>query len=271
MLGKDLRLSRLFRNKRLFLVPLDHGMTIGPVQGLQNITQTITQVSEGGADAVAVHKGLARLAAPALAAANCDLIIQLSASTALGPDSNNKKLISSVEHALRLGATAVSVHTNLASRHEATMLRDLGRVAETCAIWGIPLLAMMYVRDGSGEGEFNPVKLKHAARVAEEAGADVIKVNYTGSPETFQELIRAVNIPVIIAGGPKLDSTRALLEMVAQSVESGARGIAIGRNIFQHYNPVSLCALVRKVLDARRPLEYVAALTAQDSPLLFED
>lgn len=257
MLGKELRLNRLFRNKRIFVVPLDHGMTIGPVQGLQNIGQTVAQVAQGGADAIIVHKGLAHLATPTLASGNCDLILHLSASTTLAPDSSDKKLVSSVEYALRLGATAVSVHINLASLQEAAMLRDLGRVAETCAIWGIPLLAMMYVRDSSQNSEFDPIKIKHAARVAAESGADIIKVNYTGSRETFQEVVNSVEIPVIIAGGPKLESTRQLLEMVSQSVEAGARGIAIGRNIFQHPNPVLLCTVIRKILDSPQPQEII--------------
>jgi len=266
MLGKDLRLNRLFRNKQLFLVPLDHGLTIGPVQGLQNVEQTILQAVQGGVDAIVVHKGLARLAAPALASGSCDLILHLSASTVLAPDPQDKKLVSSVEYALRLGATAVSVHINLASRQEAAMLRDLGWVAEACALWGMPLLAMMYVRDGSTESEFDPGKIKHAARVAEEAGADLIKINYTGSAETFREVVSSVRIPVVIAGGPKLATTGQLLELVAQAMEAGARGIAIGRNIFQHPNPAFLCTLIRQILAAPRPLEMLAAITETVSP-----
>ena len=137
-----------------------------------------------------------------------------------------------MEHAIELGATAVSVQVNMGSHFENVMLKDLGLLAETCYQWGIPLLAMMYVRDGKSESEYDPVKIKHAARVAEELGADIVKVNYTGMPDTFTEVVNSVHIPVIIAGGPKMDSTANLMTMIIEAIKAGSKGVAIGRNIF---------------------------------------
>lgn len=250
MTGKEFRLRKLFKgSRRLLIVPMDHGMTLGPIAGLADPGQTVEMVAAGGADAVVVHKGLARNAVGWLGTGTCELIVHLSASTSLAADPNRKELVSSVEHAIRLGATAVSVHVNLAGGHEPEMLRDLGRIAEQCDLWGIPLLAMMYVRDGTKGGEFDPDKIKHAARVAEEAGADIIKVNFTGCKETFAKTTGAVKVPVVIAGGPKMGSTRDLLVMVADAVEAGARGVSIGRNVFQHRNPRLVTAAIRRILD----------------------
>jgi fructose-bisphosphate aldolase, class I len=261
MAGKEVRLRHLFKHgERLLIIPMDHGLTIGPVTGLTDIRSTVTAVSNGGADAVILHKGLAEQISDLLSPDGCELILHLSASTSLAPDPNRKELVASVERAIELGATAVSIQVNLGSAFEAEMLDDFGVVSGQCSRWGMPLLAMMYVRDGSKESEYNPVKIRHAARVAEELGADIIKVNYTGDPESFATVIGAVSLPVIIAGGPKMNSTMELLEMVAEAVSAGAKGVAIGRNIFQNNNPDLLTATVRRVLDQNIPKERLEEL-----------
>jgi predicted phospho-2-dehydro-3-deoxyheptonate aldolase len=228
---------------------MDHGISVGPVTGLKDIRQAVKSVFEGGTDAIVVHKGVVRYISEVLTPKSGELIVHLSASTDLSPFPNKKELVSSVEHAIRLGATAVSIHVNLAGNFESEMLKDFGKVAEACDLWGMPLLAMMYVRDGSRESEFDPVKIKHAARVAEELGADIVKVHYTGSPETFSEVTSAVKIPVVIAGGPKMSSTDDLFTMIVDAVQAGAVGVSIGRNVFQDPNPALLANSIRRILD----------------------
>ncbi|CFX77924.1 DeoC/FbaB/ lacD aldolase [Syntrophomonas zehnderi OL-4] len=252
MHGKEIRLKRLFKHSdKMFIVPMDHGISAGPISGLTDISRAVESVEAGGADAIIVHKGMVRWITEFLNPAGCELIVHLSASTDLSPLANKKELVASVEHAIKLGATAVSVHVNLADNAEAQMLKDLGQVAEQCDLWEIPLLAMMYVRDGSRESEYDPDKISHAARVAEEVGADIVKVNYTGSPESFARVLSAVHIPVVIAGGPKMASTANLLEMIFDATEVGAAGISIGRNIFQYQDPAQLSATIRKILDQK--------------------
>ncbi len=254
MTGKQIRIKRLFKHSdRLFIAPMDHGVTVGPVQGLTDMPLMTGLIRAGRADAVVVHKGLVNQITDSLGADGCELIVHLSASTSLAPDPNRKELVSSVEHAIRLGATAVSVHVNLGSAGEPAMLKDLGMIADSCTSWGMPLLAMMYVRDGTKESEFDPAKIKHAARLAEEVGADIVKVNYTGSVDTFAEVTGAVKIPVVVAGGPKMSSVNELLDMIEESVAAGARGVAIGRNLFQHPDPARLARIIRQILD-QRPL-----------------
>jgi predicted phospho-2-dehydro-3-deoxyheptonate aldolase len=250
MEGRQVRLNRLFKHsERLLIVPMDHGVTMGAVEGLADMRRTVQAVSAGGADAIVVHQGIARRIGPELKGGGCELIVHLSGSTALAPTPNRKELVASPAQAIRLGATAVSVHVNLGDPTEPKMLRDLGRVAEECQAWGLPLLAMMYVRDGSRESEYDPRKVAHAARVAEELGADLVKVAYTGSAESFARVTSAVRLPVIIAGGPKAGSRRELLLMIRDAVRAEARGVALGRNIFEDSDPAGLTALIRRVLD----------------------
>lgn len=261
MAGKEIRLNHLFKHtERLLIVPMDHGITIGPVTGLTDIRTTVKAVSDGGANAVVLHKGLAGRISDLLSPDDCELILHLSASTSLAPDPNRKELVASVERAIELGASAVSIHVNLGSTFEAEMLDDFGAVSEQCSRWGMPLLAMMYVRDGSKENEYHPEKIRHATRVAEELGADIIKVNYTGDLESFTTVVRAVSTPVIIAGGPKMNSTAELLEMVTDAITAGAKGVAIGRNIFQNSKPVWLTKTIRQVIDQNIPKDRLVEL-----------
>lgn len=249
MNGKAIRMKKLFRHSsNAFILPMDHGITLGPVQGLEDVGKVVEQVCDK-VDAVLVHKGMVSGLTEWIGPKGCELVIHLSASTALSPNPNRKELVTSVEQAIRLGACAVSTHVNLGGENEASMLRDMGYVAERCLLWGMPLLAMMYVRDASGSGEYDAVKIQHAARVAEELGADVVKVNYTGNMESFCKVTGSVKIPVIVAGGAKMNRDRELLAMVKDAVDAGARGVAIGRNIFQHHNPSLLAGEIRSILD----------------------
>lgn len=228
---------------------MDHGVSSGLINGLQNISASIQAVTAGGADAVILHKGLAKQMNGVFDPTACELIVHLSASTGLSPNPNRKGIVSSVPYAIRLGATAVSVHVNLGERFESEMLKDLGKIAEECDFWEIPLLAMMYVRDGQKDSEYDPKKIGHAARVAEEMGVDMVKVNYTGTPESFATVCNSIKIPVLIAGGPKMESSQELKKMVQDAVAAGASGVSIGRNIFQNPNPTLLVKEIRRILD----------------------
>lgn len=249
LLGKSVRLERIFNRNthRTIIVPMDHGVTVGPIAGLVDFKGAVNQVAEGGANAVLMHKGLPRCTHRGYGK-DVGLIIHLSASTSLSPFPNAKTLVATVEDALRLGADAVSLHVNLGDPTEGRMLTDLGTVASRAAEWGMPVLAMMYARGPKVEDEYDPQVVAHAARVGQELGADVIKIPYTGDVESFSRVVEACCVPVVIAGGPKLDSEESLLRMVYDSLTAGGAGLSIGRNIFQAKNPALLVAALSKIV-----------------------
>lgn len=252
--GKRRRLNHVFQTDgKAVIVPMDHGVTLGPVKGLVDMASILEKLRRGGCDAIVVHKGIARhvITEP------LGLIVHLSAGTTYGPDTSRKVEVGQVEEAIALGADAVSVHVNIGSGAEPEMLMDLGRIAAECEAWGMPLLAMMYPR-GPGVkavgGEHDPRLVAHVARLGAELGADVVKTNYTGSVETFEEVVAGCPVPVIIAGGPKAATDLEVLQMVEDSLRAGARGISIGRNVFQHDDPArmtqALAAIVHQGLSA---------------------
>ena len=259
-IGKAIRLERIFNRNtgRTIVVPMDHGVTVGPIDGIVNMKEAVGKIVEGGANAVVEHKGLVRCGHRAQGK-DIGLIVHLSASTSLSPFPNAKALVASVVDAIRLGADAVSVHVNLGDESEATMLRDMGKVASDCSDWGMPLLAMVYARGPKVTNEYDPEMIAHCARVGTELGADVVKVPYTGDMDTFAHVCDSCCVPVVIAGGPKLDSTKAFLQMVHDSLQAGGAGLSVGRNVFQHKDPTRLVQSLNMVVHEDISVEEALA------------
>lgn len=261
MIGKNIRLERIINreSKRTVIIPMDHGITMGPIAGLENMREAVGKVVEGGANAVILHKGMIT-AGYRGGGKDIGLIIHLSASTTLGPDSNDKIQVCSVKEAVQLGADAVSVHVNLGAANEREMLTILGKVGAECLEYGMPLIAMMYTRGKKIENEFDVKYVKHAARVGAELGADMVKVNYTGNPETFKEVVAGCLVPVVIAGGEKVETDAQLFKMVDGALKGGAAGVSIGRNAFQHRNPIKIVKAISKMVHENYPVEEAMKL-----------
>jgi len=157
-------------------------------------------------------------------------------------------LVTTVEEAIKVGADAVSVHINVGAEDEAEMLQGLGYVARMCDEWGIPLLAMTYPRGPKVASEHDVEYVKHAARIGAELGADIVKTSYTGDMESFKEVVNGCPVPIVIAGGPQMNTEKELLEMVYDSLQAGGKGVAIGRNVFQSEDPIRLVARISKIV-----------------------
>jgi fructose-bisphosphate aldolase/2-amino-3,7-dideoxy-D-threo-hept-6-ulosonate synthase len=255
MRGKEIRLERIMnRNTRkTIIVPMDHGVSNGPIPGLIDLAQAVNLVAEGGADAVIGHVGLA-LHGHRQSGRDIGLILHLSASTSVAPDPNKKVLVNSVTNALKMGADAVSMHVNIGAESEAAMLVDLGNVAVECMEWGMPLLAMMYPRGKNITNEHDLEAVKLAARVAAELGADIVKTVYTGNPDSFREVTRGCPVPVVVAGGSKTDD-RTTLELIEGAMAGGAAGISIGRNAFQHRTPDRFVRAAASIVHGNKSVE----------------
>ena len=252
MIGKEIRIERIInRNSgHTVIIPMDHGVTVGPIKGIEDMKKAVDDVVNGGANAIVLHKGIVR-GGHRGSGKDVGLIIHLSASTSLSPDPNLKVLVCSVEEAVQLGADAVSIHVNLGAENESEMLKDFGIVSRDCREWGMPLLAMMYTRGPKIKNQFDVSAIKHAARVGAELGADIVKVNYTGSVESFKEVTRGCPVPVVIAGGEKMETDKQILEMVEGAMKAGGAGVSIGRNAFQHKDPVAIVRAISSIVHKK--------------------
>jgi DhnA family fructose-bisphosphate aldolase class Ia len=268
--GRLTRLSRLIPDRRSVLVPFDDALINGPYDGLVDTVTRAREVAAGGADAVMGFRALHdRCAALGLFV---PFIVNLTASTVLASHTR-KAVVGSVEGAVRAGCDGVAVHVNVTDRHEGEMLGTLGAVAEACQQWGMPLMAIMYPRRLHPEGtDDNYLELKatdragyanlvrHAVRIAVELGADIVKTQYTGDPESFATVVEAsMGVPVVIAGGPRT-SIREALDNAHGAVSAGAAGVCFGR---QTYHRTDVAGFVRKlclvVRDRHHPADLMPA------------
>jgi class I fructose-bisphosphate aldolase len=224
--------------------------------------KTVAEVSEGGANAIVIHKGLVE-SGHRKKGKDLGLIIHLSASTSLSPDPNAKILVCTVDEAIKLGADAVSIHVNIGADDEKEMLKDFGRVSKEAKEWGMPLLAMLYTRGQKIKNEYDAKVVKHAARVGAEIGADIVKVPYTGSPESFREVVEGCFVPVVIAGGPQMETDRDVLLMVKGSMEAGGSGVSIGRNAFQHPKPSLIVKAISRIVHEGAPVDEALKLLSR--------
>lgn len=261
-IGKSIRMERIMNRNtgKTVIVPMDHGVTAGPIEGLIDLSKAVDLAAEGGANAVIGHVGLPRYG-HRQSGKDIGLILHLSASTMLSTKPNKKVLVNTVENALRMGADGVSIHINIGSEEEPAMLRDFGQIAVECSYWGMPLIAMMYPRGQMIEDDKDVEVVKIAARIGAELGADFVKTNYTGDPETFAKVVEGCPAPILIAGGSKL-SQEQMFATIEEAMQAGAMGISIGRNAFQHHNPTlfvqAACSMVHENKTAAEALELLA-------------
>lgn len=235
--GKTRRLRRVFRKDgKTVIIPMDHGVSVGPIHGLEDMARIVSDISQGEADAVLVHAGIAKT----VDTNGMGLILHLSGATRLSSDPHFKAQVSTIKEAIRLGADGVSVHINVGSLREHDMLDNFSQIIEECDDYAIPTLAMMYPRGPSIQNEHAYDVVSHAARLGYELGADIVKTNYTGDIESFKNVVESVKVPVVIAGGPKAKTDRETLQMISDAMKAGAAGVSIGRNVFQHRDPTKM-------------------------------
>lgn len=246
MNGTELRMRRLFPNaqRKLFSVPLDHSVSMGPIDGLERLAPLADELQEGGVDLLVVTKGAVREVAPALRP-SVRLGVHVSASTSLGSTANRKVLVGTATEAVGLGADLLSVQVNFGVPEEPEMLRDFGEAVDQCRTLGLPLMCMAYVKKANGG---TPEEIRHAARAAADTGADIVKTSYPGSREEFERLCGTTPVPVLIGGGVRLDDEAAFLGIVREAMASGGAGICIGRNLFQRRPLVPLARKIAHLL-----------------------
>ncbi|HLI09523.1 MAG TPA: hypothetical protein VKV40_23375 [Ktedonobacteraceae bacterium] len=271
-LGKTMRLKRVIepRYGSCIICALDHGMTSPRfLDGLYDTRQRTREAIAGGANVFMLGRGMARQVIEEFTPAT-SLALMLSASAAGRPQGAVVTPIGSVDEALRLGADAVVVYVALAGENEAEMIQYASQIGEACAALGMPFIAEAefpnaYQTLNEAGATYGAEYLLRNARLCAELGADIVKVNWSGDQASFEKIVRAANVPVVVAGGT-LVSDEELLSRMEQAVAVGAIGCSVGRNIFQHQNPEAitraLCRVIQEKWRARDALAELAEKVA---------
>jgi class I fructose-bisphosphate aldolase len=250
-------LGTLFRNGKCLIIAYDQGFEHGPTDfDLANVDPdyVFRIAREGEYDALAVHAGIVeKYMKPEYR--GIPLIIKLNGKTPLQRGDPLSLQHTSVGYAVKLGASAVGYTIYFGSAHEQEMFAEFGKVCEEAHAKGVPVVCWMYPRGINVPNEFSTEVLAHAARVAMEIGADVVKLKYNGDIEAMKWVVRcAGKTKVVIAGGPKVEE-QDFLRFVYDSMRCGAAGMAIGRNAWQAKNPLKLARALREIVHCGRTPE----------------
>jgi len=230
-----LRTRRIFAaDGRTVIVAMDHTAYFGPMAGLEHPGQVLQSVVAAGADAILTTAGIAAHFGDQLGRAG--LILRADGgSSSRDPQPAGLRQVLSVERALRLGADALVCMGMIGFPDESASLRVLTDLVNACSPWGLPVLAEMLVK-----GAPTVEDITFAARVGAELGADFIKTFYAGPPESYRAVIENCYAPVVVLGGEKAADDRAVLQAIAEALQAGAVGVAIGRNVWQRADPAGM-------------------------------
>jgi len=270
--GKALRLGRIIspKSKRAVCVAFDHGLDIGPMPGIVDARAAMQKLVDGGADAVLVSPGIARLCADLFAGKDApSLILRLDWTNIWRPieqlsyEEGRTRMIATVEDAMRLGADAVLSFMFVGYNDpdvEAEEVAKNGVISRECEAVGMPhfIEPMARGRKIAARAMEDEIIAFHV-RMAAELGADAIKTDYSGSPEKYRAVTEACHVPILIAGGPKTNSVKEGLEMVEGAMRAGAAGTLLGRNILQAEDPARMLQAMRGIVHGGQSVDQAMA------------
>ncbi|MEM0050537.1 MAG: 2-amino-3,7-dideoxy-D-threo-hept-6-ulosonate synthase [Sulfolobales archaeon] len=256
--GKEIRLSRIFQDDgKSLIVAMDHAYIFGPMHGLENPEKIINEVIRGGADAILTTYGVVKKFY-GLMRGRVGIILRLDGGGSKYAimdwgEVRQWDLLYTVEDAIKLGVDAVINMVLLGAPCEVKCLKILSRLATECEKWGVPLASEIIPVGKLSPND--PEVIATAARIGAEYGADMIKTDYTGDIESFREVVKKCPVPVLVAGGPKMETSKRVLEIVKEVIEAGGAGVFFGRNIFQYKDPRAMVQALRMLIHEGASVE----------------
>jgi 3-hydroxy-5-phosphonooxypentane-2,4-dione thiolase len=241
--GMRNRLNRIVRpgTGRTVMLAVDHGYFMGPTRKLEVPRKTIEPLLPF-ADSLMITRGIVRSAVDP--SAGVPIVLRVSGGTSiLADDLSNEGIITTMKDALRLNAAAVALSIFVGTPHERDSLLNLGALVGEGQEYGIPVLAVTAV--GKELEKRDARYLALCCRIAAEAGAQLVKTYYC---DGFESVVEGCPVPLVVAGGPKLDTEMDVFELTSRAVRQGAAGVDMGRNIWQHPAPVAMIKAVRAIV-----------------------
>ncbi len=261
--GKQRRLQRILNRKtgRSLVLAVDHGMALGAMTGIVDIAKTIRDLdATGKVDCWLMTKGIYTYAFDP--AGDPGVILRASGgATIAGPDLTREGQTADAEEALTLGVDAMATTAFIGSEYEHETLIGMAEMATECRQWDLPLLGVIGLGKINEDKKKDPQFIALGARVGAEHGADIIKTYYTESD--FDKVVAGCPVPVMIAGGPKCETDLDTLDMIYGALQGGARGIVMGRNVWQSPHPTALLSAVFGLIHENMNVKEAAELLEQ--------
>jgi len=253
--GMKNRLSRIFKPEdgHTVMLACDHGYFLGPVSRLEDPRKTIEPLIPY-ADSLMITRGVLRNCIDAKY--NIPIVLRVSGGNSIiGKDLSDEGITVSMQDALRLGVSAVALSIYVGSEHENQTLTNLASLISEAENYGIPVLAVTAV---GKELEKRDVRyLSLSCRIAAELGARVVKTYYC---DDFEKVVQSCPVPLVIAGGPKMRSEADVLGIAYNAIQAGAKGVDMGRNVWQSKKPVAMISAIRSIVHEKASVKKAVDL-----------
>ncbi len=252
--GKASRMKKIFASdNKTVMLAFDHGYFLGPISGMENPTKVIPPLIPY-VDALMMSPGiLTSCIEPEVDKA---IVLRASGGNSVATEElSNEDLILEAEEAVKLNASAMALSFYIGTPHEKQTLMALAKAINTASKLELPVLAVTAV--GRELEKRDARFLSLASRIAVEFGADIVKTYYC---ENFERVINACQVPVVVAGGPKLDSEKDVMDLVYNSIKCGAAGVDLGRNVWQNAEPEIIVQGIKGIVHDNLTSDQAIAL-----------
>jgi class I fructose-bisphosphate aldolase len=250
------RMAPFLKNNRSMLLAYDQGLEHGPSKDFDDRNVDPSFIMEtavkGGFNGIVLQKGVAER----FYTGKVPLIVKVNGKSALPIGEPVSRQVCSVEHAVSLGAKGIGYTIYLGSAFEQEMLKEFGKIQEEAHRRGVAAIAWVYPRGAGVKNDTSKEIVAYAARAGLELGADAVKIKYTGDSTSFSWAVKsAAPVRVFMSGGPKTATDEEFLTHVKGVIDAGATGVAVGRNVWQHPEPLKMAEFLRRVIFEKKRVE----------------
>lgn len=241
--GMRNRINRIIKpdTGHTVMLAVDHGYFLGAMNRIEDPAATIKPLIQF-CDALMPTRGVLRTSVDP--ATDTPIVLRVSGGNSIaGPNLANEGITVDFEDAIRLNVAAVALSVYIGTEFENQTLLNLTELVNQGQTFGIPVLAVTAV--GKELEKRDARYLKLCCRISAELGAAIVKTYYC---EDFEEVVKGCPVPVVIAGGPKLETELDALKMAYDAIDRGAAGVDMGRNIWQSDFPVPMIRAIREVV-----------------------
>lgn len=263
--GKSIRKQKLkdAASQTAIIVPIDHGYTMGPIDGLHQVKQVAKWIHHPAVNGIIAHKGIVERLAHHGLIGNKAVIMHVNGMPLLAKNADNKELVTSVDTAASYGVDGVSLQINFTGDNDSANWRQLGQVVDRAIKHGLPVLTMLYDKYQARSEQEAIDRFCHLTRSAIEMGTDSIKIAMPSSEMELRRYIEDVSedVDIYVAGGA-LTSDTEILSQIKVAISAGAAGICVGRNIFARPNVQSFLTQLAFVV---RRYERIAGLVKSEA------
>src|SRR3989344_2533662 len=249
---KEMNTNKILKKGKALFLAYDQGLEHGPTSDFndKNVDPLyiLNIAKKGRYQGIVFQKGIAEKYNKEIKKSKVPLILKLNGKTKIYKGEPYSPLLCTVDEAIKLGASAVGYTIYIGSEHESKMFAEFEKIEKEAHSKGIPLIAWIYPRGKAVKSDASREMISYAARTGLELGADIVKLKYGGKPDDLKWAVKSAGrTKIVVAGGIK-KSEKEFLKQTKEIISSGAIGLAVGRNVWQHLKPLEVTKKIQKII-----------------------